>query len=525
MNKYVPMKNKFSFILKLTMLLIIPSLTMNQSIEMKINQISKNSKISTQIPKIIYSNFKKLKFLEESLFNSTNATADNTTEENTKSDNSTEDNTTASTNQKIQEENAQDYNYTSCIWTVQVEIGNPAQEFTLELDTTISPTWVPSVDCINCQSKNKYNASESDTAEVSNRTIKIEDYLGDIKGDIVKDDFKLKKLGYEIKDFSFLQAIELNKKFNDLPEGKLGLSYVNKYGDKFSFLNTLYDLGKIKHKMFTLDFDKKNKHNGGKIIFGDVPSVIKKASEENYGYCNLTSSEDLEDEFKDGWTCELTHIFFNNATQLVNLTDAIEMDNTRVVFDSSYEFIGVSSNQYELFYEKYIKENFEDDCKKNIKNKETYIICDLNKQQIETAASLFIILQGYVIEIEAEDLFIKLDEEDQYLFAIKFFNQKDDETKVWVLGQIFLKNLVTVFDAEKEQVGFYGENNVYNKYNDWIQWYTSDYYYLLVSRHFYLLIGASVVFALFMLFICFIVMRSIKRRSRHGPLIENEVSH
>ena len=238
MNKYVPMKNKFSFILKLTMLLIIPSLIMNQSIEMKINQISKNSKISTQIPKIIYSNFKKLKFLEESLFNSTNATADNTTEENTKSDNSTEDNTTASTNQKIQEENAQDYNYTSCIWTVQVEIGNPAQEFTLELDTTISPTWVPSVDCINCQSKNKYNASESDTAEVSNRTIKIEDYLGDIKGDIVKDDFKLKKLGYEIKDFSFLQAIELNKKFNDLPEGKLGLSYVNKYGDKFSFLNT-----------------------------------------------------------------------------------------------------------------------------------------------------------------------------------------------------------------------------------------------------------------------------------------------
>jgi len=62
-------------------------------------------------------------------------------------------------------------------------------------------------------------------------------------------------------------------------------------------------------------------------------------------------------------------------------------------------------------------------------------------------------LQGYVLELTSENLFIKLDENnvlnndnknDNYLFAIRFFqvkndaNEKDDDDniKLWILGHL-----------------------------------------------------------------------------------------
>lgn len=286
-------------------------------------------------------------------------------------------------------------------------------------------------------------------------------------------------------------------------------------------MNSLVDKGKIAKKIFALEFDE---IKSGKILFGDYPENLKQLQYENkLGFCNSTTSEDLADEFRDGWTCELTHVFFNTENKLRNLTDTFELDNARAIFDSSYEFIGVSKDQYELIYNNYIRENFKGMCRKNKRNDEIYFICNLDKNKLEQAESLFIILQGYVLELTAKDLFVELDNNHNYLFAIKFFDTEVFNSKLWIFGHLFLKNFVTVFDAEKDQVSFHSEK-VYDILEDWNKWYNTDYYSLLLTRYFYLAVGACSAVALFLLFSCFMILRSIRRsKLSHGPLIENEI--
>lgn len=493
---------KMKFIQLILIAITIPSLIISQRVKFNIRSLSKINFISTN------GNNNKLRFLDDEK------------------------------NESYDDIIREDYNYTTHYWIVKAQIGEPDQEFDLELDTTLSTTWVPSVDCINCNSEERYNASDSRTSRYSNHTIKIEDYLGDLRGKMVHDDFRINDLEIDLRNFAFVEATALKKKFDDAPEGKLALGKNNRYGDQFSILTHLHKVGKISQKKFTLEFEEyknnKQNHNNsssgsseeegvGVIHFGDLPEKLKNLPEENFGFCNITTSEDLDDEFRDGWICELSHIYFNKKNDLLNLTDAIQMENTRVIFDSSYEFIGVSENQYDLIYQNYILENFKGMCRKSEKNDEKYLICNLDKNTIETAESLYFILQGYVLEIPAEDLFIKLDNNHNYLFAIKFIDE--DDSKIWLLGQAFLKNFITIYDVEKDNVSFYSEN-VYDNVESWLEWYNSDYYSILLSRYFYLAIGACIVVALFLLFVCFLVMRSIKRRNLgHGPLIENEVAH
>jgi len=415
-----------------------------------------------------------------------------------------------------------EFNYTSKTLVVKAQIGNPKQELILEIDTTISTTWVPSVDCKSYNATKKYNASISRTVQVTNETLKIEDHMGDLEGKVVYDDFRINDLGIEIRNFPFIQANQFNNYSVNLPEGKLALSNINKYGEKFSFLNSLKNKGKISKKLFALEFQ--NEASKGRIYFGDIPEKYKTWQKEGkYGMCNVTTSEGLDEGLNNGWICELTHIFFNQKNRLRNISDSIEFDNSKVIFDSTYEFIGVTNNQYDLIYQNYIKENFKGMCKKITNNNDIYFICNLDKKTLESAESMFLIIQGFVLEFTAKDLFLALDAKHNYLFAIKFFKAEDEIVNLWILGHQFLNKFFTVFDAEANQMHFYNED-IYDISSEWNQWFNSDYYSILLTRYFYLSVAACAAVAVFLLFMCFIILRSLKRRSlEHGPLVENEM--
>jgi len=470
-------------------------------------------------------------------------------------------------------------NFTSHIWVVNTEIGYPKQNIVLEIDTTISATWVPSYICENCLSYRKYNSSASRTVKKSNEILKIIDYLGDVEGELIEDDFQVTNAytdnntffneDIKLKNFSFIEAKKLTSKFYDIPEGKLALSNINKYGDKFSFISMLYNTGKIGRKVFALEFDNsgKDKENAGKIYFGDIPDKIKQiiklkddsdkayhdknrpesiSINNKFGICNSTTSKDLDEIFRDGWTCEISHLYFNTKNELKNLTYAKEIDNARVIFDSSYEFIGVTKNQYTLIYEDYLIKNFEGDCKENkATNNDIYYICNLNKDKLKSAKSLFIILQGFTLELNSESLFVNLDKNDldkdiqdknsNYLFAIRFFdinkeedeqNEKEvnsyDDIKLWIFGHLFFKDFITVFDFESDQVGFYSEN-VYDITNEWEIWYRNDYYTILIQRYFWMSIAACSLVASFLILSCIFIIRKNKRDKAREDLIKFEM--
>jgi hypothetical protein len=427
------------------------------------------------------------------------------------------------------------------IWILNLQIGTPPQNFKLEIDTSISTTWLPSVECNNCKSivgneqkyNYKYNSTASNTSKVSNQTIKIENYLGSFKGLQVQDILKIEidSLNFKLQNFTFLKALELDENFNDLNlnKGKIGLSNVNKFGNRFSLLNVLFNSRIIPKKLFVLEYD--NVIEKGNIYFSESQILKKNLSKKNWGKCNVTSTEDLNDKLKDSWTCELTHIYFENKTKKLNLTDPnlFEQDSSRIVFHSSYDYIGISMNNYDVVYNNYIRKNFGEKCKKEINDhKEIYFICDLSFEEILNSQSFYFIIQGFIIEIPAYKLFITYNISNgktKYLLGLRFFDEdKNDNSKIWIFGKLFLKNLITIFDAEKQEIRFFKENLI-DITKEWEEYYYSNFYSILFTRNFYLLIGAGIVISLFMLIVCFICCRrsSLRRKYEHGPLIENEI--
>ena len=102
-------------------------------------------------------------------------------------------------------------------------IGTPRTYFPVQVDTSTSTTWVPSTKCSNCKSYLKYNSSLSNSSIDSEDTVELFDEDGNLKGIITHDDVQVDQ--YIIKNFTFIQAKELQDNYRDFEDGKLGLGY------------------------------------------------------------------------------------------------------------------------------------------------------------------------------------------------------------------------------------------------------------------------------------------------------------
>ena len=84
-------------------------------------------------------------------------------------------------------------------YTIPLKFGTPPKTFNVQLDTSVTTSWVPSVKCKNCRlSTNFYNVSESSTSsktsyedDVEGEEIILDDEDGDVEGFIVNDDIIL----------------------------------------------------------------------------------------------------------------------------------------------------------------------------------------------------------------------------------------------------------------------------------------------------------------------------------------------
>ena len=234
-------------------------------------------------------------------------------------------------------------------YTVPLKVGTPEKTFNVQLDTSVSTSWLPSVKCKNCVlSTTFYNESESTTScNPSKEEIELEDEDGDIEGNRIDDDISLN--GYKLKGFSFIQALELDDDFRDHYDGKLGLGYRGELGKNFNILDKLKKEKLISKRIFTINQidDKK-----GLLFIGDT-------SARKYTFCNVTSREDLHDIYKESWVCELTHvgIFDNNEGISNKLEDYTIISDGKVDFDSAYEYIAVPIHYKHIIDELLTKAN------------------------------------------------------------------------------------------------------------------------------------------------------------------------
>ena len=156
--------------------------------------------------------------------------------------------------------------------------------------------------------------------------------------------------------------------------------------------------GLIEKEIFTILPDD------DELVIGSLPKDLEG---EEYTTCDLVETNDLDDVFRAGWVCEITHIFFGVDTEDKTLEMALQVD-ARVIFDSAYDYISMPKRHLNDFNKKYMQEYFNDSCIEIKDDDEIYFICDDDDKLKKGSIAFLMGGYGYVIPYEKLFSFLKI---------------------------------------------------------------------------------------------------------------------
>ena len=370
-------------------------------------------------------------------------------------------------------------------YTVPIKVGNPSKIYNVQIDTSTSTTWLPSVDCKNCaQASNLYDPLKSKTS-----------------------------------------VTEMDDDFRDHFDGKLGLGFRNENGKNFNFLDRLKKQNLINKKIFSINQISEQK---GLLFIGDN-------SANKYTFCNVSSGEDLDDIYKESWVCELTHVgIFNKKEGISNiLTDYTHISDGKVDFDSAYEYIAVPICDRQIIEELLEKANLKcetneeeikqykklsKDKKEKLINKyndeEISIKCKTSKEELsKNNFCLSFILQGNVYSIPLESLFSPSLEKGKMEMKIKYI---DDDDAIWTFGFPFMSQFLMIFNMEENHVGIKSIKktalpvlNITKEWNSWNEVYNNFFYKKLDIT--LIIIISTILFVTLMIIVAILVWRAFRK--------------
>ena len=338
-------------------------------------------------------------------------------------------------------------------YTIPITVGNKQQAFEVQVDTTTSETWLPSIN--TTYEVDKFDPKSSSTCELSPLHFEIDDEDGNVRGPSFYDSLTVGP--FSLKRFGMVLVDSFQSGFKDAKQGKLGLGFRHEHGVDFNWLGSLKKNGLIEKEIFTILPDEE------KLVVGSVPPELEG---EQYTTCDLVETNDLDDVFRAGWVCELTHIFFGVDTHDKTLEMALQVD-ARVIFDSAYNYISMPKRHLKDFNKKFMQEFFNDSCIEIKEDDEIYFICD-DDDKIQKGSIAFL-MGGYGYVIPWNKLFKKI-EEDKYEMLIRFHKENDD---IFSFGYPFVSQFVVVYNAEDKKLGFFGGEKIDLK-KDWDEYMTGD---------------------------------------------------
>ena len=325
-------------------------------------------------------------------------------------------------------------------YIIPMSFGSNQDEFQIQVDTTTSETWIPSPK--TTLKVKKYNITQSTTGQKTNKTFEVEDEDGDVRGKSCYDSVQVGDI--TLNHFGFVLVDEFEYPFDDYEQGKLGLGYKQEHGDDFNFIRKLKLNNIIDREIFSINHETKE------LIIGDVPPQFQN---QLYTTCPVVETNDLDDEYRQAWACELTHLAFNldKKDKNFDLDQAFEV-NARITFDSAYPYISIPKRHINEFKKRYMNNYFNNSYKEVRDEDTTYFIC--TDEELVFGASISFIIEGYAYIIPWNKLFLK-NEEGEYELLIRFYKENDN---IFGFGAPFMDFFTVVYDYEEKEVGFYGGN-------------------------------------------------------------------
>jgi hypothetical protein len=425
-------------------------------------------------------------------------------------------------------------------YTIPLKVGTPPKAFNVQIDTSTSTSWLPLINCKNCDSCTKfYDPLESKTSSViSQQKIELDDEDGNVEGYPINDNVVLN--GYNLQNFSFVQVTKFDKEFRDHYDGKLGLGYRDQHGKNFNFLDRLKKQNLITKKIFSINQMSEQK---GLLFIGDN-------SANKYTFCNVSSGEDLDDIYKESWVCELTHVgIFNTKEGISNvLSNYTHISDGKVDFDSAYEYIAVPVSDRKIIEELLEKANLVCETDEDIEKKyqelskgkkdelinkyndeEINIKCKTTKEELkQKELCLSFILQGNVYSIPLETLFSSTEEKDKMEMKIKYI---DDDDAIWTFGFPFMSQFLMVFNMEENHVGIKSIKKtslpIVNITKQWETWneHTNNFFYKKIDITLIIIISSILFITLIIIVVCLVFRAFRKSELRKSIEMQRELNN
>ena len=348
------------------------------------------------------------------------------------------------------------------ILTTKIKLGTPNQEIPIIIKSTEYAFHISNESCKGKAEKKFINTLSSTYKEdyycYDDYFFDYDNYSFEIKGEKSSiENFYLKKEENEYNKLYFLLSYNLTVNQSGILGMKVFESRI-KY-QPFNFIKQLKQNNIIKNYIYSFNY---NNDNEGNLIIGEYP----------HQYNNNEYNIDNFKEIKMYYTTKHDNfdICFNQIYYGENKID----DYLNMEFTFDFGLIKgtdkFKENIEKLFFNKLIEEK---KCERKIsEEKRLFFVCD-NKNIIKKFESIKFNLREQFINLTlvSNDLFYKNENDGKFYFLIyfniplteeqKWKQRMDSINNRWILGRIFLKKFLLIFDQDKRIIGFY--NNKLNQ--------------------------------------------------------------
>ncbi|RYP14998.1 hypothetical protein DL765_005995 [Monosporascus sp. GIB2] len=298
---------------------------------------------------------------------------------------------------------------------LEVKLGAEGKPVYMLLDTGASTTWVMGANCTSeaCATHDTFGPDDSSSFVDTGASFKIQYGTGEVSGHIVRDSMSIAELN-TTSDFGL--ATVTSNEFTRFPfEGILGLST-----SPDSFLSTIKDAGLLDKNVFGVSLSRASDGpNDGEITFG---AANKDRYEGEITYASLVKG--------DSWAIPLDDVTVDSRP--------VGLKGKTAYIDTGTTYAFAPKDQVAALFDKVPGASSGDD------GSSYTAPCD-------SKVSIAFTFAGASWNISSADLLSATPKENvctANIFGIEVVKGS------WLLGDVFLKNVYSVFDLDESRIGF-----------------------------------------------------------------------
>jgi len=321
-------------------------------------------------------------------------------------------------------------NYMDAQYYGEIEIGTPAQKFTVIFDTGSSNLWVPSATCgwlnIACKRHNKYDSTKSSTYTKDGRDFSIQYGTGAMKGFVSVD--KVCVAGVCVDNQGFAEAVKepgitfVAAKF----DGILGMGWSTISVDGLpTVFDSMIAQNSVEAPVFSFYLNRNpDDSNGGKLVLGGSDKNLY-TGEMNYIPLSQTTY----------WQVNMDGVSVNGDKSLACA------NGCEAVMDTGTSLIAGPSGDIKAINEAI-------GAKVNPLTGQGMIDC----AQIPSLPVINFTFGGKDYALEGKDYVLKIEQGGQAL-CLSGFMGLPTPGGLWILGDVFLGKYYSEYDVGNKRVG------------------------------------------------------------------------